>query len=351
MDKMKLVDSLWVKPFSTGLSCIDTIDGECIRGVSLDECMQRCQDSPYCHAGYHVSFENRDLSSFCLPLNTISYQNTNFLNNVIQPTNATRLSADNGIHVNVFYDEHRYPDDLDLTQTPYLFLGDTCFLCVDLKDKGIWYLQPDFSFSQEKHTALPLTLGLADMQFVMRDIRMSTHTSITFFQNGISVLGIQNNVWTWRPYQVRAKTFDFDFGSLYHPSPFVNQGDRFHLVSRDQFIGMMNYRLVEQSHRPDYYFFFVLDDKNITNKISRLKWDTRPFSPLFNQKDFILPMQDFLCQHFKACHARSQSVVKRPHWITILTLIIIGLWILSVTAYIAIQISEKYTLKKIPTRA
>jgi hypothetical protein len=343
MDKMKLVESLWVKPFSTGMSCIDTIDGECLRGLSLEECMQRCEDSPYCHAGYHVSFTDRDLSSFCLPLNTISYQNTNFLNSVIQPTNSTRLSADNGIHVNVFYDEDRFPDTLDVAETSFLFLGDTCFLCVDMKEKGPWYLQQDFSFSQAQDTALSLVLGLADMQFVMRDIRMSTKTSIVFFQSGSpSVLGIQDNMWTWRPYQIRAKTFDFDFASLHHSSSFLNQEDRFHLVSDDKFIGIAGNRLVEQSRRPDYFFFFVLDHNNTTNRISRLKWNTRPFSPLFNQKDFILSMEDFLCQHFKACHSRTQTVVKRPR-VMMLTLIVIGVWILCVIVFVVIQISKRCT--------
>lgn len=56
----------WVKPFSTGLSCPDTVDGECLEGMSVNECYEYCRAHPLCNEGYHIEFgEER----YCVPLN------------------------------------------------------------------------------------------------------------------------------------------------------------------------------------------------------------------------------------------------------------------------------------------
>jgi hypothetical protein len=59
----------WVKPFSSGLSCLDTVDGECLRELDADECEEYCRQHPFCDAGYHVKFSNQQ---YCIPLNGLT---------------------------------------------------------------------------------------------------------------------------------------------------------------------------------------------------------------------------------------------------------------------------------------
>ena len=81
---MEKIPGYWVKPFGTGMSCIDTIGGECLRGLSVEECMRVCENSPLCSAGYHYSFPGS--VSYCVPLNTTFYWNSDFRRQLLDPS-------------------------------------------------------------------------------------------------------------------------------------------------------------------------------------------------------------------------------------------------------------------------
>lgn len=55
----------WVKPFSSGMSCLDTVDGVCLTDITADECEKYCEDHPFCDTGYHLQYADK---TYCAPL-------------------------------------------------------------------------------------------------------------------------------------------------------------------------------------------------------------------------------------------------------------------------------------------
>lgn len=101
-----------LKPFGSGTSCIDTIHGECIRNVSVDECVKICDKDPSCGCGYHVEIKNRSppIQNYCVPLNTIGYKNRPLsLSLISTEKNGTMLSKENDVDITFFRDERMYP--------------------------------------------------------------------------------------------------------------------------------------------------------------------------------------------------------------------------------------------------
>ena len=78
-----------MRPFGTGTSCIDTVYGECVENVSLENCMERCNDSQYCHYGLYIEPKNSE-KKYCLPLISKGGQNIN--GNLIFNKNNSKLS-------------------------------------------------------------------------------------------------------------------------------------------------------------------------------------------------------------------------------------------------------------------
>lgn len=101
-----------LKPFGSGTSCIDTIHGECIRDVSVEDCVKICENDPSCGCGYHVEIKNRSppIKNYCVPLNTTAYKNRPLsLSLISSEKNGTILSKENGIDVTFFRDERMFP--------------------------------------------------------------------------------------------------------------------------------------------------------------------------------------------------------------------------------------------------
>lgn len=99
-----------LKPFGSGTSCIDCIDGECIRDISMEECKKICEDSEWCGCGIHVDFKNKSIPSYCLPLNTIDYKNNPVATSLISTeNNGTYLSREHGVDITFFREEKQFP--------------------------------------------------------------------------------------------------------------------------------------------------------------------------------------------------------------------------------------------------
>jgi hypothetical protein len=101
-----------LKPFGSGTSCIDTIHGECVRNVSVDECVKICENDPACGCGYHVEIKNRSppIQNYCVPLNTIAYKNRPVALSLISTEkNGTILSKENNVDITFFRDEKMFP--------------------------------------------------------------------------------------------------------------------------------------------------------------------------------------------------------------------------------------------------
>ena len=325
---MKVVEDRWVKPFGTGISCIDTVDGECPRGLSLEECVQKCEASPYCNAGYHVSFRDIPLSSYCAPLNTIFYQNANFLDNVISPQNKTRLSADNGIDVRVFYNPQRFPDNVNLMDTPYLFFSNTCFLVQDRGALGKYYLHSDFVFYPLPATAMSVVLGQSGTLLTDFDLRITTASELYFIKNNeFSVLFFDRNLHTfsWTPYSGTPYSYAFRD----HSPGFVNEKEGFQLFNakHQEYLSVdpSTNKMVWSKEKPVYPLSFELDPTSRVNQLSRTRWNDVPrvfpdFWNFVNEKQ----VPQFLCDNFSNCTVRTASpLVTKGAWTTTMAMVVL----------------------------
>jgi hypothetical protein len=350
-EKMKLLDGHWVKPFGTGISCIDTIDAECPRGISLEECMKQCEESPYCNAGYHVSFDEIPLPSYCVPLNTIFYQNSNFLDNAIAPTNKTRLSADNGIHVHVFYNPDRFPADENLMNTPYLFFSNTVYLVQDRGAQGgKYYLHSDFAFYPIQETAMTVVLGQENTLMTDFDLRLTTSSRLYFIKNDeYSILYYDREAYefSWRPYSAIAYTYAFRD----HPQGFVNEREPFQLFNgnHQQYLTVDHHtnRLVWSKDKSPYPLSFELDPTSPVNQFSRTNWKEVPrtFPQIWdslNQKR----IPQFLCENFNNCTTRTAQPLSPPFWIYLTAMVGTLVILVSIVSLIALRAARKTTKAK-----
>ena len=99
-----------LKPFGSGTSCIDCINGECIRNISVEDCKEICEKSNWCGAGIHVDFKNKSIPNYCLPLNTVDYKNRPIATSLISTEkNGTYLSREEGVDITFFRDNNMFP--------------------------------------------------------------------------------------------------------------------------------------------------------------------------------------------------------------------------------------------------
>lgn len=345
---MKIVKDYWVKPFGTAISCIDTVDGECPRGLSVDECIQKCEASPYCNAGYHVSFQDLPLQSYCVPLNTTFYQNANFLDNVISPNNKTRLSADNGVDVKVFYNPQRFPPDVHIVDTPYLFFSNTCFLVQDRGALGKFYLHSDFTFYPIQATAMTVVLGQEGTLLTEFDLRITTGSGVYFINNNeFSVLYYDRDARTfsWIPYS--GSPYSYAFRD--HPPGFVNEKEPFQLynILHQKYMSVEEgtNKLVWSDEKPVYPLSFELDPTSRVNQFSRTNWkDVQRLFPRVWKFVNEERIPQFLCENFSNCTVRTAKNLPttKTSWKTTLVMAVLtGLLWLTIVLWVVLRAGER----------
>ena len=73
-DNWALIKDASFKPFESPRSCANTIDSNCIRNLTPEQCVQKCKNSEYCDAGYWINIPKKtdkgSEGSYCLPLST-----------------------------------------------------------------------------------------------------------------------------------------------------------------------------------------------------------------------------------------------------------------------------------------
>lgn len=140
-----------LKPFGSGTSCIDCIDGECLRGLSLEECKEKCESSDSCNAGIHVDFTKQPIQSYCLPLNTINYKNRPMATSLISTeNNGTFLSRENGVDISFIRNEKQFPsisETFDQLKSDIIFNYD--IVNIITKDKSLQTFLPNTFFFQK----------------------------------------------------------------------------------------------------------------------------------------------------------------------------------------------------------
>jgi hypothetical protein len=136
---MQVLENTLLKPFGTLISCRDTIDSECPRGMTKDQCVDYCKQNPFCACGYYIEPHNG--KSYCAPLNSVLLKNMNLhLNTYPLETDPTKDLWKSSA---VFYRPHIYPLQTD-TRT-IIMQKDICFLSYHYKN-SVYYMQSDFSF-------------------------------------------------------------------------------------------------------------------------------------------------------------------------------------------------------------
>lgn len=104
-----MTDKRWLKPFSTGLSCFDTVDGECLTTMETEEeCERYCSEHPFCDQGYFVEYADR---KYCVPLNGLTaFGGRNaFDHSLFPPNESIFFHPDIGVSMHVFQGKKNIP--------------------------------------------------------------------------------------------------------------------------------------------------------------------------------------------------------------------------------------------------
>jgi hypothetical protein len=112
------MNNKWVKPFSSGLSCIDTVDGECLTNLNEEECENYCKSHPFCDNGYYIRYSNKQ---YCVPLNGLQNfgMRDHFEQSTFDKEKSRFFHPSIGVHMKVF---NRVKDDIkdENTFLPYI---------------------------------------------------------------------------------------------------------------------------------------------------------------------------------------------------------------------------------------
>ena len=97
------------RPFQLTRSCVDTINAECVKNISLEECIDVCKNdkNKFCDAGYYIDLKNKNnLKSLCFPLNTDYYPD---LSHYIDIRPKSEFPYSNQYNVNTFVNTNKFP--------------------------------------------------------------------------------------------------------------------------------------------------------------------------------------------------------------------------------------------------
>lgn len=221
---MEFETSKWVKPFATGITCLDTIDGECRRGLSKDECKQVCEDSFRCDYGYHVEVPNTS-KSYCVPLNNLTHWDNPaiFEMSMMKPSESSILHPSLGVKVTPFV--RKIPDTVyqksiyDVTQ-----LGIHVLQYIDPSSSrsNVLYLYDDMTFGPEVDKAVQVVLFKDDPVPSSVSTKDPTIRSgnVIFIKNHNSnrvVLHITPTDFGFMPYSLRvSSSTTYDVNALFH---------------------------------------------------------------------------------------------------------------------------------------
>jgi len=131
-----------LKPFATLISCRDTIYSECMRGLTLDQCVNECRDNPMCACGYYLKPSDGE-KSYCAPLNAALLKNMNLHWNIYDK--ATDPTQNLWSQTAVFFRPNVYP--VKISDDVVLMQRDICSLIYVCKENNkVYYLQEDLTW-------------------------------------------------------------------------------------------------------------------------------------------------------------------------------------------------------------
>lgn len=239
-------------PFGSGCSCIDTINGECLRGKTIDECVNICKESKYCKMGMFIKSEKSP--SYCLPLNSLNYLNYP-IDNFFVNTKNTKFSD---MEVKFFYDKDYYAT---FESKNILFNNSNVFL--KYKDK---YLNINLQFGEKPKNAFKLSVsGVDDYN------RIYNESSIKITTNNLTKIlihVIQNNKLVWSQYNsqnLQQNLFILEFNKK-----FLNYKDNFNIyfynLKLEKFyLNVNTNKLIVSKDKPKTFLFSFENDTSDDN--------------------------------------------------------------------------------------
>lgn len=331
---------LWLKPFAPPITCINTIGAECPRSMSLEQCMQQCENNPSCNAGYHVTIKDpqtgqEKIPSFCVPLVTFPWANSSLFNSLIPSTNPTPLSFDKGITSTVFYNEKKFSIPPSLVKYEYIAIGSIVYL-MTFEDSQRLYMTPTFEFSSDKQLAQKIRINTLTSTIIGYQQRIGFGSVLKLLKDKSQLLLFWSN---------HKKSFEWmspvfgEHGIYFYTRKeqdryrFVNYGDTFQLKLQEKrgslFLMMdQNHRLGVSETRGTTSFSFELAESPYNPSIP-LKELSKTRGPSWKA------MNEFIDRYFTSIPSDSSSKL----WIVNIILFCgLGLlWIL----FLCIHISKK----------
>lgn len=144
-----MTDKKWLKPFSTGLSCFDTVDGECLTTLETEEdCEKYCAEHPFCDTGYFVKYADK---KYCVPLNGLNAfgARNEFERSLFPSEDSIFFHPDIGVSIKVFNDKKKIPAHNFPAYIHDPFIRPT--LIQDVSSRK--YLKYDLTFTDNKSDA------------------------------------------------------------------------------------------------------------------------------------------------------------------------------------------------------
>ena len=215
----------WVKPFSSAMSCIDTVSTECERGKTVQECMDMCHNSKKCNYGYHVEMPN-EKQSYCLPLNGLPHWGNPkaFFNSTIQPESSPIVSESMGVKVSAFYNPDAVraedTDDTNLRQLDIYLLryrvdasrpSSDLYLLKDMKSFGE---NPNDALKVMVIRDLPVSSGISTTESMIRNGMLAFLKNT---ENNNVFLFLNESTFGFFPFTIRwSSSIAFNIEDLYH---------------------------------------------------------------------------------------------------------------------------------------
>ena len=337
---------IWLKPYGTEITCIDSMDQVCHSNLTLNECKKSCEDDPYCQGGYYLTYPDGKRSS-CIRLNrTHTWANTHLLSNLLDGNNDSPISIANGFQMSVFYNPFRFPLSKDLPSdfSTFLFSGAVVFLVWDQK----YYMDTNLQFQLSQTLSNSFSIRLAfsvPMHFLTR--LHKDHSLNIYQKNSILRLAEYQQSFLWQPL-IGSHVSTIQTLMVDPNQEWINENIPFYLLyTTIEFPNQPFYIDVDEStmilrlthQKPKKTFSFLLDPDNFINQYRNQNFkNINPTHPQLDKESndiFINPFFDHYFPTLSAYHASSI-----PPWTDILMIlnwILLSIFLLTCLEWIFYQ--------------
>ena len=330
---MRIVkDGLWWKPFSTFINCSNVHGGDCIPDISVDECIQKCENDDGCQMGYHVHFKNTN-QKYCVPVSTVyQWGNETPLISLIPSKNPTLLSTDKNIEWTGFYNEKRYPSFPELPKDFFTFIFSG--MRVYLRTLDTHYYLTETGFTPNKMDATVIIISPAKASVFDPNQRINFNDVVSIFKNNTFLhlkYYSKNNYFSWQPvYNPSTKTFFTFIKCNDDKNTFINHLTPFYLNIHynNLFLSISEKDELIADPSRKTCFVFEIDFTDPYNKYRENQFRYSENADKTNPV-FVSTFSDYICQEYQ-CYPIFETVTIKnlTLMIELLTIILIILLLL-----------------------